>query len=156
MADAKGTKDRSLGELLRDLTRDIGNLVRQEIELAKTEATQKATKIAKSLVFVVIGALFGLGAFLASIAFLIAALHVFLPLWLAALLVTLGFGALAAVFALTGIKKIKAVNPVPQQTLETLKEDAQWAKNQLKTPSPTPSAPASSALTSSANAEVKL
>lgn len=152
MADAKRPKDKSLGELLRDLTRDIGNLVRQEIQLAKTEATQKATKIAKSLVFVVVGAVFGLGAFLAMIAFLILALGNFMHLWMAALLVTLLFGALAATFALMGINKLKAVDPVPQQTVETLKEDAQWAKQQLqKSPTPTHSAPASSA-----NSEVKL
>lgn len=130
-AKTAGAKERSLGELFGDLTRETGNLVRKEVQLAKTEMTQKAVKIAKSLVYVVVAAVFGLGAFMALVAFLILALSVFVANWLAALLVTLLFGAMAAILALKGVAALKKVNFVPQQTIETLKEDVQWAKNQV-------------------------
>lgn len=135
MADAKKPQDKSLVELFRDLASETKTLVQQEIRLAKTEATQKATKIAKSLVLVVIGAVLGLSAFLAMIAFLILLIGVFVKLWLAALIVTVVLGALAAALALAGLKKMKNVG-APTQTIRSLKDDAQWAKNQAAKPHP--------------------
>lgn len=132
MAEVKDPKEKTLGELFGDLTRETSTLVRQEVQLAKTEMTQKAAKIGKNLGFAVAGAVFGLGAFMAFVAFLILAIGLFVKLWLAALIVTLLLGALAAVLALKGIAAIKSVSVVPQQTVETLKEDVQWAKEQAK------------------------
>ncbi len=153
MADAKRPQDRSLVELFRDLANEIKTLVHQEIRLAKTEATQKATKIAKSLVLVVVGAVLGLGAFLAMIAFFILAIGVFVKLWLAALIVTVVLGALAAALALAGLKKMKNVG-TPTQTIQTLKDDAQWAKNQAAKPHP-PAAATAAATAAEKTVEVK-
>ena len=132
MADVKDPKDKSLGELFGDLTRETSTLVRQEVQLAKTEMTQKAAKIGKNLGLAVAGAVFGLGAFMAFVAFLILAVSLVVASWLAALIVTALLGIVAAILALKGIAAIKSVNVVPQQTVETLKEDVQWAKEQAK------------------------
>ena len=127
------TKDKSLGELFGDLTRETSTLVRQEVQLAKTELAQKAAVIGKSAVLAVAGALLGLGAFGAFVAMLILLLVRFgLDAWLAALIVTAVLGGIAAALALAGIGAIKKASLAPKQTIETLKEDVQWAKEQAK------------------------
>jgi uncharacterized membrane protein YqjE len=118
-------RDRGLGELVKDLASQTSTLVRQEIKLAQAEVTQKgkvAGKGAGMLGGAAVTALLGLGALTAL---LIIALDSFLPLWLAALIVTLLWFAVAAVLGLS------ATPPAPQ-TVETVKEDIQWAKTQTK------------------------
>ena len=127
------TKDKSLGELFGDLMRETSNLVRQEVQLAKTEMTQKAAIVGKSLGLAIAGALLGLGAFGAFVATMILLLVKFgLDAWLAALIVTAVLGGLAAALALMGISAIKKASLAPKHTVETLKEDVQWAKEQAK------------------------
>ena len=127
------TKDKSLCELFGDLMRETSNLVRQEVQLAKTEMTQKAAIVGKSLGLAIAGALLGLGAFGAFVATLILLLIKFgLDEWLAALIVTVVLGGVAAALALAGIGAIKKASLAPKQTIETLKEDVQWAKEQAK------------------------
>lgn len=127
------TKDKSLGELFGDLMRETSNLVRQEVQLAKTEMTQKAAIVGKSLGLAIAGALLGLGAFGAFVATMILLLVKFgLEAWLAALIVTAVLGGLAAALAMMGISAIKKASLAPKHTVETLKEDVQWAKEQAK------------------------
>lgn len=126
-------KDKSLGELFGDLTRETSNLVRQEVQLAKTEMAQKAAIVGKSAGLAIAGALLGLGAFGAFVATLILLLVKFgLEAWLAALIVTAVLGGLAAALAMMGISAIKKASLAPKHTVETLKEDVQWAKEQAK------------------------
>jgi MFS family permease len=118
--------DRSLGELVGDMTSDLSRLMHDEVELAKEEIRIEADK-AKSAVGAFGGAA-GAGIY-AGIALVIAlgfALDTFLWRWLAFLVVALVLGAVAAVLATRGKKQLATVNPTPQQTIETLKEDAQW------------------------------
>ena len=127
------TKDKSLGELFSDLTRETSTLVRKEVELAKTEMGQKVAIVGKSAGLAVAGALLGLGAFGAFVAMLILLLVKFgMEAWLAALIVTLVLGGLAAALALAGIGAIKKASLAPRHTVETLKEDVQWAKEQAQ------------------------
>ena len=126
-------KDRPIGELLKQLSQETAALVRQEIELAKAEVTQKgkAAGVAAGL-FGGAGAI-GLGAFGAFTAFLVLLLALALPAWASALIVTVVYGAIAAVLALRGKRKMQEASPpVPQQTVETVKEDIEWAKTQRK------------------------
>ena len=123
-------RDRGLGELVKDLASQTSTLVRQEIKLAQAELTQKgklAGKGAGMLAGAAVTALLGLGAFTAL---LIIALDSFLPLWLAALIVTLLWLAVAAALGLSGKKALQASTPPAPQTVETVKEDIQWAKTQ--------------------------
>src|SRR3954452_3683698 len=122
-------RDRGIGDLVKNLATQTSTLVRQEIKLAQAEVTEKgkaAGKGAGMLAGAGVVALLGLGALTA---FLIIVLDSFLPLWLAALIVTLLWFAVAAVLALSGKKALQAATPPAPQTVETVKEDIQWAKN---------------------------
>src|SRR4051812_21744826 len=123
-------RERGLGELVKTLADQTTTLVRQEIRLAQAEVTQKgkvAGKGAGMLAGAGVAALLGLGALTAL---LIVVLDSFLPLWLAALIVTLLWLAIAAVLAISGRNALQAATPPAPQTVETVKEDIQWAKTQ--------------------------
>jgi len=122
-------RDRPVGELVKELAGQTSTLVRQEIQLAQAEVATKgklAGRGAGLLAGAAGAALLALGALSAV---LIAALDTAMPLWLAALIVTVLWGAIAAVLAARGRKELQqAAPPVPEQTVETVKEDIQWAK----------------------------
>jgi uncharacterized membrane protein YqjE len=123
-------RDRGIGELVKDLASQTSTLVRQEIKLAQAEVTQKgklAGKGAGMLAGAAVTALLGLGALTAM---LIIVLDSFLALWLAALIVTVLWLAVAGVLAMSGKKALEAATPPAPQTVETVKEDIQWAKTQ--------------------------
>lgn len=125
--------DRSTSELLRDLSQQTGDLVRQEMELAKAELREKgkAAGIAGGM-FGGAGvvALYGVGALTAAA---ILGLAIVLDAWLAALLVGVGYLAVAGILALTGKKKVEqATPPVPEQAIESSKEDVEWTKQRAQ------------------------
>ena len=120
---------RSVGELLSEVTGDLSKLMRQEVALAKVELKEEATKAGKAS-----GLLGGAGAvgylvlvFLALA--LMFALDAVMPTGWAALITAAVLGIVAAILFVAGRKKLQQVNPKPEQTVETLKEDVQWAKN---------------------------
>jgi uncharacterized membrane protein YqjE len=121
----------STGELLKQFSRDASNLIRKELELAKAELTEKGRQAGKGVGMFGGAGLFGLGAFGALTAFLILVLAEAMDAWLAALIVTVLWGAIAGVLALQGKHKVEeATPPQPEETIETLKEDVEWAKRQ--------------------------
>jgi uncharacterized membrane protein YqjE len=122
--------ERSVGELLKQLANETSTLMRQELELAKAELREKAGKAGPG--FGMWGAAGGMALLaLGSLtAFLILALDGAMPNWLAALIVALVYAAIAGLLYLRGKRKVdEAGSPVPEQTIETLKEDVQWAKH---------------------------
>lgn len=124
--------DRSLGELFAELAREMSTLVRQEVALAKTEMTQKATRVGMNVAFLVIGGAIAYAGLLAIIAAIIIALgNAMNNMWAAALLVGLVITGIAAALIMKGLNALKSEDLTPRQTIETLKEDAQWAKNQI-------------------------
>ena len=126
--DPVDARERGFGELVKDLASQTSTLVRQEIQLAQAEVTEKgkvAGKGAGMLAGAAVAALLGLGA-LTTV--LIVALDGALPLWLAALIITVLWLAIAGVLAGAGRKALKASTPPAPQTVETVKEDIQWAK----------------------------
>jgi hypothetical protein len=147
--------DQSTAELVRELARETTDLVKQELELARAEATRvgdgvltlarQELQLAKAEMREkgkkagtgagLLGAAGGMallagGAFTA---FLILALDGVMPNWLAALLVAVVYGAVAAVLFLTGKERVQEAGPlVPEQTVDSVKEDVQWAKSQIR------------------------
>jgi len=122
--------ERSLAELFSTMTSDVTLLVRKEFELAREELKDEAASAGKAA-----GALGAAGvvALLAAFALVMAlgfGLDSFMPAWVAFLIVAALLGAVAAVLASTGKKRLKAINPKPEQTIETLKEDKQWLSEQ--------------------------
>jgi len=124
--------DRSLGELFGDLARDMGVLVRQEVGLASTEMTHKATRMAQNLVVAAIGGLVAYAGLLALLAAIIIGLaDAGLAWWQAALVVGVVVTVVGGVLAKRGIEALKHADLTPAQTMRTLKEDTQWAKEQM-------------------------
>jgi uncharacterized membrane protein YqjE len=126
-------RDRSLSELLKQLSQETTQLVHQELELAKAELQQKGRQAgAGAGMFGGAGAL-GLAALGALTACFILALNAVMPAWLAALIVAVVYGVIAFVLVKQGQAKLKqATPPVPEQTIETVKEDVEWAKTQMR------------------------
>jgi hypothetical protein len=126
-------RDRPTGELLKDLSDHTTTLVKQEMELAKAELQEKGKQAGMGAGMFGGAGLFGLGAFAALTACLIAALDQVMEIWLAALVVAVAYAVIAAVLAITGKNKVKqAVPPVPEQAKESVKEDMTWAKTQAR------------------------
>jgi len=132
MAAPKSGSDRTrtpVAELVGDVARDVSTLVRQELELAKAETRQEIAKAGRAggvlggaalagwltLIFASLAAMFGLGAVM--------------ELGWAALIVAACWGIAAAVLGLLGRARIRTVHPVPNQTVQTVKEDVQWLRN---------------------------
>jgi uncharacterized membrane protein YqjE len=126
-------RDQSIGELLKQLSEQTSTLVRQELDLAKAEMAQKGKKAGKGAGIIGAAGVLGLLALGTFTAFLIALLSTGMKTWIAALIVTIVYAAGAGIAAMTGKNKVQeATPPVPQQTVETLKEDAAWAKTQTR------------------------
>jgi uncharacterized membrane protein YqjE len=135
MAD-HGTSDlreRPTSELLRQLSDQTTALVRQEIELAKLEFREKGKKAGIGAGMFGGAGLFGLYAVGALTATIILALATFLPGWVSALIVTVVYGAIAGILALRGKSQVReATPPMPQQAVETTKEDVRWVKTRAQ------------------------
>jgi hypothetical protein len=128
-----GLRDRPASELFRQLSDQTTTLVRQEIELAKLELRDKARTAGKGAGMFGGAGLFGVYAFGALTACVILALATFLPGWLAALIVALAYGAVAGVLAIRGKAQVKKAGPlVPEQAVDTTKEDVRWVKTQAQ------------------------
>ena len=129
LREESSLREQHLGELVKELAAETSTLVRQEIALARAEMTQKG-KAAGVAAGMFGGA--GLVAFLASVALtlvFIAALATAMHAWLAALIVAAAYLLIAGALAAMGRSRLrKAGPPVPEQTIETVKEDVQWAK----------------------------
>lgn len=127
--DEGNLRDRPLGEVAGDLTRDLSLLVRQEIELAKAELKEKGRVAGPGLGMIGGAGVTGLMAAGALTAFLILVLSIFLPEWSSALIVGAVLAAVTYVLVKQGKERVeKAGSPVPEQTIETVKEDVEWAK----------------------------
>ncbi len=139
MAEAVNTttepRERPIGELVKDLSSQTSTLVRQEIELARAELQQKGKLAGKGVGMLGGAAVAGLLALGALTAGLIALLDTAMATWVAALIVMALWAILALALAQAGRKALKRATPPAPQTVETVKEDIQWAKH------PTGSAP---------------
>jgi uncharacterized membrane protein YqjE len=120
--------ERPLGELVGDLTRDMSTLVRQEIELAKAELREEAVKTGKAAGMLGAAGLAGYMVLLFLSLTIMWALAEVLPIGWAALIVTGIWAVVGAVLYARGRSRLRSVDPTPRQTVETIKEDVQWAK----------------------------
>ena len=125
--------DRTVGQMFAELSRETRTLIQQEVLLAKTELSEKATKMAQGAGMIVGGSLIAYGGLLAVLAAIVLVLIAFgLPPWISALL---GGGLAASIGYLlvrSGLAALKPQELMPRKTIETLKEDAQWVKAQAR------------------------
>lgn len=134
MADPRTQTQPSIGELFGELTRETGTLIRQQMELARLELSQRVSRLGKGLTRVVIGGALATGGLLAIVAGIVLAVTAMgVPAWVSALVVG---GALALAGYLVAQQAISAMSRddlAPQATIETLKENAEWIKTPTRT-----------------------
>jgi uncharacterized membrane protein YqjE len=127
--DDEEVAETSVGEMIGNISNDLSQLFRQEVELAKAELKVEAAKAGKA------GGMLGGAAFAAYLAVvllsfaLVFALDAVMPAGWAALIVAVLWGVIGGVLYVTGKNRLKTVDPMPRRTVDTLKEDAQWLKN---------------------------
>ncbi len=124
-------RERPVGELLKQLSEETTTLVKQELELAKAEMAEKGKQAGFGAGLFGGAGVTGLLALISLTLTLIFALATGMDDWIAALIVTVLWGAVAGVLAMTGKQKLQEAGPpVPEQTVESVKEDVEWAKTQ--------------------------
>jgi len=125
-------QDRSIAEIFQDIVRNLQEIVRSEIRLAKTELGEEAGKAKQSAMWLGAGAVTGLFAILFILLTVASALAIVVPQWAAVLIV--GVVLTIAAFALlsVGKRQLSLLHPAPERTVETIKENVEWAKQQIK------------------------
>jgi hypothetical protein len=131
MSEPQGPKEeRSLGELLADLTREITALVRQEATLAKAEVSQKAARVGKDVGFLAAGGAIAYAGLLAILAGIILFLgQTVMPWWAAALLVGVIVAGIGGFLVMNGLNALKHEDLVPRQAVEALTENRNESAN---------------------------
>jgi uncharacterized membrane protein YqjE len=122
-------RERSTGELLKQLSQETSTLVKQEMALARAELTEQGKRAGTGAGMLGGAGVAGLLTLGSLTAMAIALLDTAMATWLAALIATVVWAAVAGVLALQGRSKIKEATPPAPQTVETVKEDVRWAKN---------------------------
>lgn len=122
---------RSFGELFSELSAGTKRLFRDEIDLAKVEMSQKLSHLFKDTAFLIIGGFVGYAAFLVLLAAAVLGLATVLPLWLSALLIGLALCGMAYSLIQKGISDLRHRSVKPERTIQTLKEDVKWVKDQI-------------------------
>ena len=124
--------DRSLSEVFQEIVRDVQDIIRAEISLAKTEVREEASKAVSSVAWVVVGALSGMFAVVFVLWTAAYALGLLWPMW-AATLVVAGVLTLSAIgLLIMGIRRLKELHPTPQRTVQTIKENVAWVRQSSK------------------------
>ena len=124
--------DGSIRPLLNQLAEDSGALVKQEIALAKAEMRETLARTASGATRIAIGGAVAAVAGLVLTAFLVLLLGSLLGnYWLAALIVGVALALIGGLLAVMGVRRLKDLSVAPTQTIETLREDAQWAKREV-------------------------
>lgn len=125
-------EERSLGDLFSDLTRDTATLVRQEVTLAKAEIGQKAASVGKDAGMIAAGGALAYAGLLVLLGAMVLLLALVLPSWVAALIVGLIAAGVGAAVAMAGLKGLKSIDPVPHQSMQSLKDDVNAIKEQAR------------------------
>jgi hypothetical protein len=129
----RAVDNRSLGDLLSELSRETATLVRQEVALARTELMRNVARLQRHAVLIVAGGVIAYSGLLAIVAAIVLGLiRLGVTPWLAALVAGLGVAILGYVLLQQGLSGLKRDLLTPEQTIDTRKENAQWAKNQVR------------------------
>jgi len=123
---------RSTGEIMQDVVGDLGDIVRAELRLARAEVGEKASNAGSAAGMLGRAAVAGLLGGMSLVATAIAVLATALPVWLASVIVTVVLLIAAGSMYAVGRSKLKDVNPTPERTVETLKDDIEWAKHHAR------------------------
>jgi uncharacterized protein YacL len=130
---AERRDERSLGELFGDLTASMSTLIRKEIELARTEITARATKASRDAALIGVGGALLYAALLALLVTVgLVLVEMGIAAWLASLIVTVVVAAVGGLLIATGQSNVKRADLTPRRTIESVKDDADWAKERFR------------------------
>jgi hypothetical protein len=133
LGQARAAGEKPTGELIRDLATETSLLVRQEVELAKAEIAEKARHAGIGIGGLGAAGFLGVFALATATVAAIAGLSLAVPVWAAALIVTAAYAAGAAAAGMLGARQLRrSTPPVPEQTVETVKEDVEWARTRIR------------------------
>ena len=127
-----GRAEKPLGELFADLAREVGALVRGEIALARVELAEKASRVGKDVGFLAAGALVAYAGFLVLLGGIVLTLALLIPLWVSALVVGVVVLAIGGALVQRALVDLRRAELAPRRTMETLRDDVEWAKEQAK------------------------
>ena len=130
-AEVVRKEERSIGELFSELANETSTLIRQEVALAQVEITQKASTAGKNVGYLAVGGFVGYAGLLAIVAGVIMGLSYFIPAWLAAIIVGAIIAVVSYVLVSSALSALKNMDVKPTETVESIKEDARWLKNQV-------------------------
>jgi uncharacterized membrane protein len=122
----------SLGDLFSSLTEDMSTLIRQEVDLARTETMEKVSSATRSVVSMVAGGMIAYAGLIGVMIAVIVGLSRFMPLWLSALIVGVVVIVIGAIMIMSGRSSLQKMTVVPEQTVESMKENTEWAKEQVR------------------------
>jgi len=131
--DAVSVNDEpTLGDLFSSLTEDMSTLIRQEVDLARTETMEKVSSATRSVVSMVAGGMIAYAGLIGVMIAVIVGLSRFMPLWLSALIVGIVVIVIGAIMIMSGRSSLQKMTVVPEQTVESMKENTEWAKEQVR------------------------
>ena len=124
--------DRTFSDVLQDILRNLQEIVRSEVRLAKAEIRDEAVQAGSSALWVAAGAVAALCAWMFLSWTAVYALAVFMSMWAATLAVAVTLAIVAGVLLVIGVRRFKRMQPIPARTVETLKENLEWMKQSTK------------------------
>lgn len=129
--DSLRSEAEGIGSIISGLLKDLQDLVRAEVQLAKTELREDASAAGKAIAAIAGGALVGLVGFIFIMLAVTYLLNRWFPDWVSALIVGVVLALVALMLVMNGKSKLSAASLKPEQTIATLKEDQEWAKHQI-------------------------
>lgn len=124
--------ERPVSDVVQDIIRNIQEIVRSEVRLAKTEIRDEAAQAKSAGLLITVGAVTAMFALLFLLLMIVYALSMIVPNWAAALIVAVGLAVVSGGSLSAGLKRFKQIHPAPERTVESLKENVEWAKQQTK------------------------
>ena len=125
-------EERPVSDVLQDILRNLQDMVRFEIRLAKTEIREEVSKTVTSSVWLAAGTVGAVSAWIFLLWTLAYALATRMPMWAATLVIAVVMAAAAAVLIMGGIRRVRRIQPIPERTVESVKENLEWMKQPTK------------------------
>lgn len=126
------TDDRSVSDVLQDILRNVQEILRSEVRLAKAEIRQETTRAAASALWLTVGVVGVLSAWVFLLWTVAYALATVLPMWAATLAIAVAMAAAGIVLIAVGLRRFARITPVPERTIESLKKNLEWMKQPTK------------------------
>jgi hypothetical protein len=125
-------EERSVSDVLQDILRNLQDMVRSEIGLAKVEIREEVRRAVSSSVWIAAGTVGAMSAWIFLLWTLASALATRMPMWAATLVIAIVMSVAAAVLIMGGIRRAKRIQLIPERTVESVKENLEWTKQPAK------------------------